>query len=687
MSEPQARDCSGCARSLTLTQVDSPELQKRSEMVQRAVRLNLATWVRRLTAQVVHSLPHSAVVGAAAVSPDGTKVATGTADGKVFLWDINSGLPIGTPFVHDGPVRCLAWSRSGKLLAVGTGDNWSARGPTAQQRGEARVWNVESRQALTPPLKHKGTVWAVSLQAGDKLLLTGCHDKFARIWTLADPQKPKEIKHDHAVTGASFFPDGQSFVTATCYNSYDANPQLGRVQCWDTDKLTPLGETMRQPSAFCLTVQEDGELIVTGGVDSRVRFWDRATGKLSSKELYVGSYAICLGLSSDGGRIVIGTTDYRAHIFDTDTYERLCPQMYLASPLSAVAITPDGATILTSDQSSTRLWRLEPTPAVKVVLARKEPIENLVLSPDARTVLTVAKNSELQLWNAVTGQAIGKPFQPPRPGKYYDLGADGRTILAVTADDKVQRLDGIDGKPTGKEVVIGGIIMDAKLSSDGRMAVTGGNDRKLHLIDLEAGTELAQRSLHNRCSAVAFAADGKSVVAGTWSSFVFQFAVPTLTPIGKGVSVHGAVHCLTVTDDGKRFLAGAAGPSVAFLGENVPGSTLGLPLRHDTLEVAISPDARTAVTGKNETLRLWDINSTKPFGPELKHGGLSKAPTWRHVAFADDQTLVTVRPDMSILRLDSAPAPGRLARETRPLGAGPDGDDPRRSRRGSRDAG
>lgn len=70
-------------------------------------------------------------VTAIALSPDGKKVASGSSDGAVKLWNIDTGKVIKTWTGHIKEVRSVSWSSDGGRVLSGSHD------------GTFRVWGVE----------------------------------------------------------------------------------------------------------------------------------------------------------------------------------------------------------------------------------------------------------------------------------------------------------------------------------------------------------------------------------------------------------------------------------------------------------------------------------------------------------------------------------------------------------------
>ena len=306
-------------------------------------------------------------------------------------------------------------------------------------------------------------------------------------------------------------------------------------------------------------------------------------------------------------------------------------------------------------------------------------------SPDGRHFVTASYDHTARIWDATTGEPVGKALQHSSPVSSVRFSPDGSKIVTVTDDGFACIWDARTGEQLvapmehGKPPVNdteSRIVETGVFSPDGRRVLTACWDHNARLWDAETGKEVAQLLNPNRVASAVFNHDGTRILTCYWRGGAMLWDAATFKPVGV-LMQHGAtVRRALFSPDGRRVITGSM-DKTARIWDAETGKPLSPPLLHPDIvwTIAISPDGRLFATAcHDKTARLWSLADGSPIGAPMEHD----APV-DSVAFSPDGSqLVTASRDKTARIWDTRtckPVGERMRHDDSVLGAifSPDG--------------
>ena len=126
------------------------------------------------TGQVTTLAGHAYGIGAAAFSPDGRTLATGSDDATVRLWDLATGQTTIILTPHGGYVVSVAFSPDGRTLASASIDR------------TVRLWDPATGQPTATLFGHTELVTSAAFSPDGHTLATASRDGTVRLWDLGE---------------------------------------------------------------------------------------------------------------------------------------------------------------------------------------------------------------------------------------------------------------------------------------------------------------------------------------------------------------------------------------------------------------------------------------------------------------------------------------------------------------------
>jgi WD40 repeat protein len=299
-----------------------------------------------------------------AFSPDGTTLATGSADETVRVWDVRDDRHPSKVLNHPYLVNAVAFAPDG-TLATGCDDHI------------VRLWDVQSGEVVDAiETSHDEGIDDLAISPDGSMLATAGEDGTVGLWELVEPVRQlATIPHSTQVYEVEFSPDGTLLASLTD----DGLVQLWNVvelvenerarreaeeagEEWSGDEVTPL-RLEHEPDVWGIAFSPYGEVLATIDEHGIVRLWDVATGSLrEDNALSHGAPAGALAFSPDSTLLATGGWD------DTVTLWDAAPPDYRADQVGdtlfghtntvyTVAFSPDGKLLASAGQDHTvRLW-------------------------------------------------------------------------------------------------------------------------------------------------------------------------------------------------------------------------------------------------------------------------------------------------------------------------------------------
>lgn len=195
-------------------------------------------------------------------SPDGSLLASASADATVRLHDARTGALYAVLRGHAHGVSDVAWAADSATVATASDDQ------------TVMLWDVATATLLRILRGHSNYVFCVAFNGASNLLLSGSFDETIRVWDVRTGVCIKTLPaHSDPVSSVGFSKDGTLIVSS----SYD-----GLVRLWDADSGQCLKTLVGadNPPVGSAVFSPNGTYVLVATLDSKVRLWEYGSAKV-----------------------------------------------------------------------------------------------------------------------------------------------------------------------------------------------------------------------------------------------------------------------------------------------------------------------------------------------------------------------------------------------------------------------
>ncbi len=606
-----------------------------------------APWLRPLTSSLMPPggpllrtlMGHTSSVNAVALSPDGCRIISGSADDTLKVWDMESGAELQTLKGHTNSVFAIALIPNGRFIISGSLDHtlkvWDMENGTELRTliGHTdavtavavtldgrriisgswdctiKVWDMENGTELRTLTGHTDAVTAVAVTLDGHCIISGSKDCTIKVWDMENGTELRTLTgHTYHVETVAVMPDGNHIISG----SYD-----NTLRVWDIENGAEI-RTLMDDTNFVkeVVVMPNSHCVISGSGDNTIKVWDIESGaKLRTLTGHTDSVR-AVAVTPDGRRIISGSWDHTIKVWDMESGTELRTLTSHTSSINAVAVSPDGCCAFTaSDDNTIKVWDIRSGMELRTLTGHTGFVRAVAIMPDGRRIISGSHDKTLKVWDIESGMELRTLTGHAGFVGAVAITPDGRRIISGSHDKTLKVWDTESGMELRTLTGHAGFVEAVAITPDGRRIISAGSyDNTLRVWDIESGVELHTLTGHTAwVSAVGVTPDGHSIISCQWGNIIKVWDIESGVELCTLTGHTGWIHAMAMMPDGRYIISGSGDNTLKVwnLESGVEVRTL---IDHTRFveAVAVTPDGRRAISGSGDnTLKVWDMESEK----------------------------------------------------------------------------
>ncbi len=288
---------------------------------------------------------------------------------------------------------------------------------TAGYDGSMRIWNLVSG-STERTLHIVGSFGGATFSPDGGYILSGGSDAIMRLWNAETGDHMRTFAHlpHSTVTDVAFGPNGIQAVSVS-------NDRYNCVRAWNL----PAGKLLFRLQGHTQTVTRaafspEGERIVSGGCDRKVKLWSARNGRLIRTLQGAREKILAVAFLPDGRHVIAGGERKEIRLWNAETGELQNEfQMLEKTPAGSVrdlAVFPDGSVVLAAIDNCIHILDLQTRKeSIPKILAHTGPINSISLHPKSQFVLTGSSDKMVKLWDRSKWKAPDEEDDDKTPEK------------------------------------------------------------------------------------------------------------------------------------------------------------------------------------------------------------------------------------------------------------------------------
>ncbi|MCA9155142.1 MAG: WD40 repeat domain-containing protein, partial [Planctomycetales bacterium] len=589
------------------------------------------------TGKLVGKLPGGkAVFHSVAVKPDGSEMAAADREGRVQVWSLADGKLLRTIEPAESKPASAEWTEA--------------------------VAKATQAATSAPGTPDPAEVGAVAYSADGKRLVVSGAGQVIRIFDAAG-RVLERLEAESPVGDVRFAVDGGRLFMA----SFDNNARARSLS------LERRIEAHEAPVA-ALAVSPDGQFVLSGGTDKRIRLWSLAADAVNEQPVreFVGSTEAItsLAIARDGSRVIAATADGQVSVWPFVSPPAEGQPVDPAKPVESVLSIPHETVVhgvsvsadnlklaTTAEDGVTRVWELVSGRLLQRFVGHAKAALDVAFAPDNKTLVSVGADGQgrietlATLRTVVSTNLVNEGESPVvSPITQFAYYTNASQAVTANAANRIQLWTVDNGQSVREFVGFEAGVTALAARADGTHLIAATADQKLSQWNLGNAELMTQFTVPGVVRSLRYSADNQRLLAAFDDGMLRVYNAADLALLYE-LQSDAPGRTAVFSTDGRRMLATSEQGEIGVWAYASPEAirTFG---GHgaSVYSVAITKDGkRLASASADQTVRLWNIETGAQIASLTGHEG----PVYSLAFSPDDALLVSCGADKTLRLWDA----------------------------------
>ncbi|CAI7613168.1 unnamed protein product [Penicillium pancosmium] len=416
---------------------------------------------------------HSRSVASVTWSPDGSRLASGSYDQTIGIWDPVTGQCTSTLEGHSDWVRSIVWSPDGSRLASGSYDQ------------TIRIWDPATGQCISTLKEYSTSVTSIAWSPDGSRLVSGSDYQTIRIW---DP------------------------VTSQCISVFEG----------------------RSRSVLSVVWSPDGSRLASGSRDQRIRIWDPVTGQCTSTLEGHSDDVTSIAWSPDGSRLASGSRDQTIRIWHPVISQCTSTLEGHSDDVTSIAWSPDGSQLASGSRDQTiRIWHPVISQCTSTLKGHSNDVTSIAWTPDGSQLASGSHDQTIRIWDPVISQYTSTLKGHSNDVTSIAWSPDGSQLASGSHDQTIRIWDPVTGQCTSTLEGHSDDVTSIAWSPDRSQLASGSRDKTIRIWDLVTGQCILTVKMYDYdcVKSIAWSLDGSRLASESGNQKIWIWDLVTGLPI------------------------------------------------------------------------------------------------------------------------------------------------------------